>query len=348
MNNVFLFYQVMVALMKELQWNYIAIIYDNNVYGIEGKDGLTTQASANSICIAKNVSLPDGALNLANLQQILRDIITNTESPIHGIVVFASDSHVNSIMSAATSLKNVITDPLSFILSEAVGLSDIFFKTSNGVLYSTAKGVYAVNPPRLYVNEFEIYWKNMFKNVSAVVEESQSNPWLRNVYSHYSGGCLPSNDPETPGCINLGQSQLTAVGEKSSWTSYAMKAAYVVAKSLNDIHSRLCSGVISGICSSLKNAIHEDRGSILTSFRNDRSPINFKQDFPFSPAEFANISVTFNGYNDVQNWEGFPEYEVHQYRKCISDNSKFCFEEVSFCIKPANTPLCRFTLHSGY
>jgi hypothetical protein len=85
-----------------------------------------------------------------------------------GVVVFTSDTHVTSIMSTATALQNEINDQISFIISEAVGLSDSYFKDISGDVYETSKGVYVVSPPQLEIDEFELYWTGTFQNVSTL------------------------------------------------------------------------------------------------------------------------------------------------------------------------------------
>ncbi|CAG2257543.1 unnamed protein product [Mytilus edulis] len=219
--------EVMISLMTELKWNYIAIIYDDDIYGIEGKDALMTRVAKSSICVAASFVLPIGAVSLIQVRDILQKIITNGESPISGVVVLTSGAHANAIVTAASALKDTLSDPISFIFSEAIGLSDSYFTTNTGAVFKASKGAYVVSPPQIRVDEFEDYWLNTFRNVSRVVEETKTNIWLENVYKEYSS-CSSSLSM----CSELNSEQIEKASQMSSWTSYAIKAAYVTAKVL--------------------------------------------------------------------------------------------------------------------
>jgi len=313
----------MVSLMVELEWNYIAIIYDDDIYGTEGKTALTKKAAANSICVAATFAIPTGAINVNDLKGMLNNIIQNAESPISGVVVFTSDTHVTSIMSTATALQNEINDQISFIISEAVGLSDSYFKDSNGNVYKTSKGVYVVSPPQLEIEEFELYWTGTFQNVSTLVDESRTNKWLRNVFQYYSG-CLPTTNSQDPGCQELDTSKLALASQKSAWTSYAIEAAYVVADVIKELHTSLCSGK-EGLCTEMKTALHRNKASLINKMNG--LSVDFRQ-FPFVPKTLKNIRLSFPGINDAKYQEEFPDYEVYHYRRCLQNSNLFCFEKV--------------------
>jgi hypothetical protein len=59
-------------------------------------------------------------------------------------------------------------------------------------------------PQNINVDEFEMHWINMFKNVSLLIEEAVTNKWLQDVFSLYAkDNCIPSNDSMNPGCEEL-------------------------------------------------------------------------------------------------------------------------------------------------
>ncbi|CAC5371827.1 GRM4 [Mytilus coruscus] len=306
--------EVMISLMTELKWNYIAIIYDDDIYGTEGKDALMNRAAKSAICVATSFVLPIGAVSLTQARDILQKIITNGESPISGVVVLTSGAHANALVTTATALKDTLSDPISFIFS------DSHFKSNTGALYKASKGAYVVSPPQIRIDEFEDYWFNTFRNVTRVAEESKTNIWLENVYKEYS-----SCSSTISTCSELDSAQLDKASQMSSWTSYAVKAAYVTAKVLKQVHDRLCPGQ-QGICSNMKSQLYNNKGS-LTEEMNDLS-INFNTDFTYVPAALTNISLYFPDTSDAKYTTGFPDYQVYQYRTCISDTSKFCFEKI--------------------
>ncbi|VDI52091.1 metabotropic glutamate receptor 6/7/8 [Mytilus galloprovincialis] len=312
--------EVMISLMTELKWNYIAIIYDDDIYGIEGKDALMTRVAKSSICVATSFVLPIGAVSLIQVRDILQKIITNGESPISGVIVLTSGAHANAIVSAASALKDTLSDPISFIFSEAIGLSDSYFTTNTGDVLKASKGAYVVSPPQIRIDEFEDYWLNTFRNVSRVVEETKTNIWLENVYKEYSS-CSSSISM----CSELNSEQIEKASQMSSWTSYAIKAAYVTAKVLKNVHDRLCSGQ-HGMCSNMKSQLYNNKGSLIEEMNG--LSVNFNTDFKNVPAALTNISLFFNDTSDAQFTAGFPDYQVYQYRTCISDPSTFCFEKI--------------------
>ena len=179
--------------MKQLQWNYIAIMYDNDIYGTEAKNNFANKAVTHSICVAKVFALDVNEIKLSKVQDNIQDIVGNNESPINGIVVFARGDNVNTVVRIASDFN----DPLSFIFSEAIGLSDSFFKKEARFIYVAAKGSFVVSPAAIRIEEFEDHWRELMQNVSVLLEESKANSFLSKVYETYSG-CLPTTSNVCP------------------------------------------------------------------------------------------------------------------------------------------------------
>jgi hypothetical protein len=164
----------------------------------------------------------------------------------------------------------------------------------------------------------------MFKNVSLLIEEAVTNKWLRDVFSLYAkDNCIPSNDSMNPGCEELEQSDIKTLSEHSLFTSYAIQSAYVIAKLIKNAHSLKCPGE-NGLCDDLATLLYKEKGYLSEQIRD--LSINFRTDFTFIPKTFSNMTLSFSGDSDVKHDD--TRYYVHNYRKCLPDNS-FCFMEVS-------------------
>ncbi|XP_076092126.1 uncharacterized protein LOC143063697 [Mytilus galloprovincialis] len=315
--------EVMVSLLKKLEWNYIVVIYDMDNYGKEGYESLKTRVKNENICIKSSFGIPideNGAVTSSSLRTFLDD---TAQLSVTGAVVFSTAVHIKILLNAASLRLAETSDQISFLFSEGIDLTRSSVRDNNDNVYEPAKGAYVTAPPRSYVNEFESYWKNMFKNISRLVEESETNSWLKNVFSFYSdNNCFPSNESANPGCNELTQSEIDKIGENNLYTSYAIESASLLAKLLKDVHTVKCSGS-DGFCESMKSVIYNEKGFILDKIKD--ISVDLKKEMPFLPEVLENKTLSFATTADVIS---DTQYNVYNTRKCLTDDSKFCFVEI--------------------
>jgi hypothetical protein len=315
----------MISLLKQLEWNYIVVIYDMDIYGTEGYHALKVRSKEENICITSAFAVPIGQTNAVSSSEIRSFLEKTIELSVSGVIVFSTAPHVRVLLQAAQTLSSTNSDQISFIFSEGMQLSEEAVRSTTGnTIYNVAKGSYVTTPQYVNVDEFEMHWISMFKNVSLLIEEAVTNKWLRDVFSLYAkDNCIPSNDSMNPGCEELEQSDIKTLSEHSLFTSYAIQSAYVIAKLIKNAHSLKCPGE-NGLCDDLATLLYTEKGYLSEQIRD--LSINFRTDFTFIPKTFSNMTLSFSGDSDVKHDD--TRYYVHNYRKCLPDNS-FCFMVVS-------------------
>jgi hypothetical protein len=301
----------MISLLKQLEWNYIVVIYDMDTYGTEGYYALKVRSKEENICIISAFAVPIGQNNAVSSSKIRSFLEKTIELSVSGVIVFSTAPHIRVLLKAAQTLSSTNSDQISFIFSEGMELSE------------EAVGSYVTTPQNVNVDEFEMHWINMFKNVSLLIEEAVTNKWLRDVFSLYAkDNCIPSNDSMNPGCEELEQSDIETLSEHSVYTSYAIQSAYAIAKLIKNAHSLKCPGE-NGLCDDLATLLYKEKGYLSEQIRD--LSINFNTDFTFIPKTFSNMTLSFSVNSGVKH---DTRYYVYHYRKCLPDNS-FCFMEVS-------------------
>jgi hypothetical protein len=53
----------MISLLKQLEWNYIVVLYDMDTYGTEGYYALKVRSKEENICITSAFAVPIGKLH---------------------------------------------------------------------------------------------------------------------------------------------------------------------------------------------------------------------------------------------------------------------------------------------
>lgn len=307
---------MMILLMKRLDWNYIAIIYEDDAYGIGGKKHLEEMASKENICIADSfpVSVTNG-VNYQDLTNILRNI---TSSSVMGVVFFGVSSTANSLLVATET--SPFNEKPTFIFSEGSGIKLSMFTSTNNEILNAGKGSYIVVPTKRHVEEFATYWKSLFTNITALITESKSNPWLLDAF-HFYTGCRPTDDISSPGCVSMTTNQIEQKYEDALYTHYVIEATLVFAKLLKEIHSELCN---STKCPGFATTLSESKERILAKI--DTTTFNFHTDYPLKLKTYNEVpkTVTF-----VNHSYGVPLYELYHYRSCVSNPQSFCIEKVS-------------------
>ncbi|XP_063291684.1 taste receptor type 1 member 3-like [Pelobates fuscus] len=92
----FLFAQGIVKLMKEFQWNWIALVGSSDDYGIQGTLEFANQAFKNSICIAYQAYIPKDT-NYSAINGSLHEIISGIKQSKVNVTVMITSLHETQI-----------------------------------------------------------------------------------------------------------------------------------------------------------------------------------------------------------------------------------------------------------
>jgi hypothetical protein len=309
--------------MEKLEWNYVGVIYENNEYGLGNYESFKKQARAKHICTAyaSALSVENGLVKSQEVQNIIESVILHTESPITGVIVFATTKTVEVFLNIANKLKYQYSFRLGMIFSE--GSSSMATDTLDQ--FPVAKGAFFTTPPGISFDNFRAHWLNILTNKTAFNEEVSSNPWLDDVVAKFI-----SCDIQSLSCTMPSSSTVTSIVGDNVFESYAIVSTILQAKVLRDLHRELCGGS-SGFCTSFNNTIWENTPKLIELGR--KTMVNLNEDIP--DALRQPLQFSFNGTPDAIIAGNLPEYEVHQFRYCILQSQERCSETVSVLSKGA-------------
>ena len=235
----------MIATMKSLEWNRIAIIFVDDLYGRDVTSRLTARAKEESICISMIGTIPVDTSG-DYISTLINDIIfgTKTRPSIYGIVYIGSSSFARSIFIA---LENTGFASVPIVmLSEGTNMQTSVFKHFSGSTIKSSKGSLVLAPSYTEVTEFTNHWRSIFTNKTYFEKEVATNPWLMDLYYDITG--CDRRDCEFKA---LTDSQYSSEFEKQIlYVQYAILAAHALVKGARKLHDENCQSSI--LCDAFK------------------------------------------------------------------------------------------------
>lgn len=296
--------------MSELEWNYIAIVYENNSYGLHGAKSLQTELHKRGICIRYSSSFNTTyGVELSTLSQIIKDITLPKGGAVSGIVFFGGQSSAEKFLTAMADL-DLGGDTPSIMFSEGVGTSKNVFKQET---LTASRGNLVVSPTYQPVNSFLEHWNNIFRNKTVLVDESETNPWLKDIFTKIKGCSY-----DDPNCLVPTEQQIENAVSKNIYLKFAVDAVCMFAKALKQSKNQICS---NDSCSLLT----EDGISILLNALKSVE-VNMASEFEDIFAAKTRLQFDYNG--DIKPSESKAIFSVYNHRQCLDDGSQFCFIEV--------------------
>ncbi|XP_053382549.1 uncharacterized protein LOC123540489 [Mercenaria mercenaria] len=314
--------EVMIQTMKELEWNRIAIIFEDDTYGRDASSRLTLRAKQESICISMDSGIPvNNGVSANDILTLLNNIIYgSTNSPsINGIVYIGFSLFARSIF---ISLDNTGFSTVPIVmLSEGINMQTSVFKNLNGFARPAAKGSLALAPSYLEVTEFAHHWKAIFTNKTYFQKESLTNPWLTDLY-HEITEC------ENRNCefAELTESEFgTAFEAQPLYVQYSIIAAHALVKEIKELQEKHC--VNSGFCDAFKTKFRT--GDLLENLKE--IDIDMSADFQWKLDSLSGrkLQLTENGTNDIVKPNGQSNYQVFNYRKANEVSTEFVLKRIS-------------------
>ena len=253
-----------------MEWNRIAIIYENDIYGQHAMASLKERAEMNDICISYTASInTENGINSSELEAIALDLLSGQDQnpKIEGYVFFGATSTATLLLKWIDT-KRIVNVPIG-LFSDGIKLDLNAFKNGNSFIGKT-KGSLITSPTYRVVNEFETHWKHIFTNMTKFEGENQTNPWLADVYRS-----LKSCDQAPCQFIPLTDEEFEAnFPEQPVHMQYAIMASHAVAKTLSIVYQNICpsSSPSCDFSSRFK------QGHMITHMKNIN--LNFTADFP--------------------------------------------------------------------
>lgn len=296
--------------MLELEWNYISIVHENNAYGLHGAEALQVELQKHGICIrtVHGFNTTYG-VEISTLSQIIRDITLPKGGAVSGIVFFGGQTSAEKFLTAMTDLA-LGGDTPSIIFSEGVGMSKQVFKAET---LTASRGNLVVSPTYQPMPDFLKHWKDIFKNKTLLAQELRTNPWLEDVF-HNIKGCS-HNDPS---CVVPTEAEMDDTISKNIYVEFAKDAICMFAKALKDAKGAVC---LNDSCSLLQmNGI--------SKFLNAVKTLDVNVSVDFESIFSQNKRLVFDENGDMKLTENVDVFSVYNYRKCLNDESQYCFVQV--------------------
>lgn len=278
--------------MQRLGWNYVAIIYEADSFGKNAAEELKLLANTEKICTPLFRELPvvsNGAIKTNELQSIIKNI---TLSGIGGLVFLGSSNKASVLLTTIQGISTEIAETPSLIFSGDSLSRDVFVDDTNSVV-DVGKGSFVVSPTQRQIPEFDSHWKSLFENTTLLLENTSSNSLLLDVFEEVTN-CRPSNIQS----CDATDGHMKTLSTISEYTSYAIEAAFVVAKSISLAVNRHCKSNNKCKPSDVLQAM-------------ESVSVNFRQDFDTS--DFGDLVVQFYD-NSIVMQDGIPIYDLYNFQ----------------------------------
>ena len=301
----------MIELMKDSDWNRIAIIYEDNLYCKSYIESLIKQAKQSLICVSKQFAITissTGDVSIGQINSFLDEIMLYSPV-IGGVVLFASKDVANKVLLAVDS-KGIDNVPL-FIISESAGIRDDIFLSATGTVMPKTKGSMIVTPPYTEITSFTEYWSSLMMNITLLKEKVALNPWILDVFISIAN-CDPLS---APACKGLTQNQVESnFPMQPVYLKYGILATHTMAKASLQLYNKLCSSNSTNCLADFKklfkpNMMIEEMDGLTVDFRTDFPTVaiealkssNYQMMFGKGPEP---LSVSYHEIYQVYNFRG--------------------------------------------
>ncbi|XP_070196625.1 uncharacterized protein [Littorina saxatilis] len=317
--------QVMIRLMLQLQWNYVAIVYDDDDYGRSAATELRRLAEKHQVCVPVFVSLPVDARSSAFVKQaknISQQLRSTMNGLVRGLVVLGATSTTQKLL-------RIISSDIAFvsvILSEAVDLNRATLLTSGGQVSAVSAGALVTSPPFIDLPELKPLWNDLWSNGTSFLEQAGKIPWLGEYFTQLSS--CSADDSTTCWSQAETQRQIQKVSEEAEvplYVGYQVKAVAVMVTLLKHLQEEKCGSASSGLCSGLVTTISQRTGIIETL---EDSTLNVSNLSAVSDVFKGLTSVRFSGSSSSLLSDGAKgDYTVFNFRR-PEKQGDFNFEQI--------------------
>ena len=224
---------VIVSLLKKFQWDYITAFYSDSAYGRSSFSEFLRLTEAERICLGSQVMLADYLVNDAKtMEDLVRFYISRRFARCHVVVLFTSDWHTRSLLSAYKSwmrnsgnLNRVIwigTNGWGSRLDVVSGLETI-------VDGAFTIGFYSEDIPR-------------FKQhlMTRTLENDGQNPWFKEYWQQQLGCYIHQNDKNIYAPVECKSNQTLADlrFRMADRVPYVIDSVYTIALALDELIKR--------------------------------------------------------------------------------------------------------------
>ncbi|XP_067661392.1 uncharacterized protein [Haliotis asinina] len=294
--------EVILQLMVSLQWNYIAIVYEKDVYGETGAKALKEKAEKLKICVQVFMGI-DAGVGTEDLRRRVNDIREMLEpsegSTVIGMVFMGQRDTARNLL----DFLRIKLPKFQIIFTESLSLNIERVKRDNS-LYAPAKGLLTTSPPYEDAERFREYWSELHCNHTLRTQQEENNNWLETYFQ-----CNPEKLSNSPGQCDVNKDALPLS------VHYLLLASAAFAKTMKTAANELYSGTyIDDLRRRVFDKISNLTVDCSTDFKEELRPYNAR--FNFKDGEIHHI-----------NDGNISTYNVYNLQACNSTHD-FCFRQV--------------------
>ncbi|XP_076467623.1 uncharacterized protein LOC143298628 [Babylonia areolata] len=312
--------KVMARLLAALDWNYVAVVYDDDDYGQSAASKLRKLLEDRNICVPLYAELP---LDIRSSQfdtaakSVAQKLQSPEQGPIRGVVVVASPSSTRQLLHTLNA--SLVPSP-QLVLSEAVGLNLATLQQHHtGRLLPLAAGALLTTPPHIPAPEFEAFWTHLWTNRTVFSHHARRLPWLEAYFVQLTG--CPSNVECWEKSLNLLAAQrMGEGGQRNASVGYALKAAAVMVELLKQMQRDKCGEGHTGVCQDLSSSI-TGRQHVQDALQ--AATLNLAGLSSLVGAFRSETSVRFDSDGDVVVDKGVTAYMVYNLVRGTGDEYSF-------------------------
>lgn len=225
-----------VQLAKNLDWQYVVIVFTENTYGNGAYREIRPQLAEAGICLTTAIGVDPYDTSNATISGVLKQV---KETETVGVIYLGNRRIVDALLQTGETYLGA--GSLQWIVTDSVSISSTF----PGQKYP--RGLLSVVPANRKIIEFEDHWARIDVNNPSV-----ENPWYKQMYMAKNKCRLPGQVSQfTNDCVLKSEAQRRDEFVQDQFVEPAVYAVFTYAKALKNAHLALCGG-IGGMCQSLK------------------------------------------------------------------------------------------------
>ncbi|XP_076447686.1 uncharacterized protein LOC143284661 [Babylonia areolata] len=294
--------KTIVAILKQLRWTFLVVLYTDDNYGAAGSRLLQEQARASNICINDSIPIKTHTPLDTVVSRLLRTHQTTEGESMAVVYIGEKDKAENIIF----NLRSREASGLHFIMSDSVSTNtDVFESGRLESGLNIALGSLTLAPSSVVLQDFEKYLNEKYRDVKAgKVQDDVIKAFLEESKLSRPSETLPSF-------------------KQISFVPLAVSAIFALAEATRRAQQDRCGAGATEVCPALVAGVRD--GDILTHLRNLQ--VDYEaMDSSRAPKELKAVGyvLEFDDNGDVVPKPELPDYTVFAY----DDDSKKPFQQV--------------------
>ncbi|XP_033746774.1 uncharacterized protein LOC117331910 [Pecten maximus] len=283
--------QVVIQLLKDLNWTYIAALHTNDNYGSSGMEKILQLARENGICVdvVQAINSTENFANIATLENFLK-VLTHQKDQAKnkklGIVYFGQKNVIERLLIRLNQLLTIEYRGFHWIMSDFVGTSVEVFNDADDV----SDGTITVSTSSVMIEEAQQFFEEKWH--AALTITNMSSP-LDKLIAEYRA--------ENP---------TAEIEWRNDFIMPIVDAVYVIATALKQALFKKCRNYTI-ICVGFEDYLDSEFLTIMKNTSVDYGNLNYTS----GPKELVDLGrqVRFDRHGNILPDRSSPLYDINMY-----------------------------------